>query len=163
MWFPTASSYRNVYVMGGCVIHVLGGELADPPHLEGGGKLLPFTLAAVTSGVPQGTILGPTLFGIFISGLDYGIKGTRMEFVSDTKLSGAEDTLEGRDTLQEHLDRLKIKADKNLMKFNKDNCKVLHMEKHNPGEQHRLGIYLAREQIYGKGPVGPGGQEAQCE
>lgn len=37
------------------------------------------------------------------------------------------------------------------------------MEKHNPGEQHRLGIYLAREQLYGKGPGGRGGQAAQCE
>ncbi|GAB0204703.1 hypothetical protein GRJ2_002935900 [Grus japonensis] len=25
------------------------------------------------------------------------------------------------------------------MKFNKDKCKVLHLEKHNPGVQHRLG------------------------
>lgn len=49
------------------------------------------------------------------------------------------------------------------MKFSKDKYKVLHMEKHNPEEQHRLGICLAREQLYGKGPGGPDGQAAQCE
>ncbi|GAB0180916.1 hypothetical protein GRJ2_000556900 [Grus japonensis] len=30
-------------------------------------------------------------------------------------------------------------SNKNLMKYNKDKCKVLHLEKHNPGVQHRLG------------------------
>jgi len=47
--------------------------------------------------------------------------------------------LEGRATLQEDLNRLEESANKNLMKFNKDKCKVLHLEKHNPGVQRRLG------------------------
>lgn len=84
-----------------------GGELADRPHPQGGGKLLHFTLAISTNGVRQGMIPAPALFCIFISCLDYGIKCTWMKFVSDTKLCEAVDTLEGRATLQEHLDRLK--------------------------------------------------------
>ncbi|GAB0177678.1 mitochondrial enolase superfamily member 1 [Grus japonensis] len=75
----------------------------------------------------------------FISDLDDGIKCTLMKFVDDTKLSGEVDTSEGRATLQEDLDRLEEWANKNLMKFNKDKCKVLHLGKHNPAVQHRLG------------------------
>ena len=36
------------------------------------------------------------------------------------------DTSKGRSTLQEELDRLKEWANKNLMKFNRDKCTVLH-------------------------------------
>ncbi|PKU48010.1 rna-directed dna polymerase from mobile element jockey-like [Limosa lapponica baueri] len=89
-------------------------------------------------GVPRGSILGPTLFNVFISDLDDGIKCTLMKFADDTKLSGEGDSLEGRVTLQEDLDKLEEWANKNLMKFNNDKCKLLHLGKHNPGVQHRL-------------------------
>ncbi|KAK4832113.1 LOW QUALITY PROTEIN: hypothetical protein QYF61_020740 [Mycteria americana] len=86
-----------------------------------------------------GSILRPTLFSIFISDLDDGIKRTLMKFADDPKLSGEADTSERRATLQEDLDRLEEWANKNLMQFNKDKGKVLHLGKHNPGVQHRLG------------------------
>ncbi|PKU49303.1 rna-directed dna polymerase from mobile element jockey-like [Limosa lapponica baueri] len=53
---------------------------------------------------------------IFVIDLDDGIKCTLMKLANDTKLSGEMDTLEGRDSLQEDLDRVEEWTNKNLMK-----------------------------------------------
>jgi len=93
----------------------------------------------VTSGVPQGSVLGLVLFNIFVGDMNSGIESTLRQFADNTNLCSAVDTLEGRDATQRDPERLQRWAHANLMKFTKAKCKILHLGWGNPKHKHRLG------------------------
>jgi hypothetical protein len=93
----------------------------------------------VTSGVPQGSVLGPVLFLIYINDLDQGIVSKIGKFADDSKLSKTIKDQKGIEELQSDLAKLEKWSNMRQMKFNIDKCSVIHLGKVNPKNQYTLG------------------------
>jgi len=89
--------------------------------------------APVKSGVPQGSVLGPTLFTVYINDLDAAaaLVAILKKFADDTKVGNRAATEEDRRTLQQALDNLCAWAETWQMQFNVKKCKVLHLGNNN--------------------------------
>ena len=93
----------------------------------------------VTSGVPQGSVLGPVLFIYFINDLpDTSLCPTKI-FADDTKLFNKVQTNHDKDNLQNSIDNMFYWTKEWLLKFNKSKCKVLHLGKNNPAFEYFIG------------------------
>lgn len=72
------------------------------------------TWRLVTSGIVQGSILGPVLLNIFISDLEEVMECTLFKFADDTKLQGPADMLKGRPAIQRDPGGLENWADRSF-------------------------------------------------
>ena len=95
------------------------------------------------SGVPQGSVLGPILFLIYINDLDSGVMNWMLKFADDTKIFGTVNGGGDGGKLQRDLDRLIQWSMEWQMQFNVKKCKVMHIGKGNPGISYNMkGIHL---------------------
>ena len=95
----------------------------------------------VTSGVPQGSILGPLLFIMYINTMDkdlFGLVDIISKFADDTKVGTVVKTDQQKDSMKTALNRLETWANDWQMSYNEAKCKVVHFGKNNMEEKYTL-------------------------
>ena len=93
---------------------------------------------SVTSGVPQGSVLGPLLFIIYIDDLDVGLTNKIAKFADDTKLMGQSTSDKHYQSIKEDLKKLELWADQWDMEFNVNKCKVMFVGKKNSKKAYEM-------------------------
>ena len=79
--------------------------------------------------IPQGSVLGPILFVLYINDLPSNILSDVYMFADDTKIFNIIKSPEDQEILQNDLDTLSMWSDKWLLKFHPEKCKVMHLGK----------------------------------
>ena len=83
--------------------------------------------ANVTSGIPQGSVLGPILFVLYINDLPSCIHSNVFMFADDTKVFKVIKDDNDVQILQADLENLATWSSKWLLRFHPDKCKIMHV------------------------------------
>ncbi len=81
--------------------------------------------APVTSGVPQGSVLRPVLFIIYINDIDVGLNNFIGKFTDDTKIGISVISDRNRHSLQDNLNKVSVWSARWGMLFNIEKCHIL--------------------------------------
>ncbi len=95
-------------------------------------------LDSVTSGVPQGSVLGPVLFIIYINGIDVGLNNFVSKFADDTKLGNSVITDCDMTSLQEDLRKISEWSQRWEMPFNVKKCQILQVGTRNQKFEYEM-------------------------
>ena len=96
------------------------------------------TWKSVTSGIPQGSVLGPILFVLFINDLPDLVNSSIYLFADDTKIFNKIQTIQDATILQDDLNILSDWSDQWLLRFHPEKCKLIHFGKNNPSSPYTL-------------------------
>ena len=94
---------------------------------------------SVLSGVPQGSVLGPILFLVYINDLEEGVTGNILKFADDTKLFTKTKEIGDKQNVQDDIDKLVKWSEKWQMLFNFGKCKCLHIGPGNTSMNYEMG------------------------
>ena len=102
----------------------------------------------VTSGIPQGSVLGPVLFTLYVNDLPEIVTSSVQLFADDMKIyRGIRSTVD-HDQLQADLETLATWSKKWLLPFNVTKCSTLHLGSNNPKEVYNInGVSLQQTQV----------------
>ena len=92
----------------------------------------------VKSGIPQGSVLGPVLFSLFVNDVPSLTTNSVTMFADDTKLHAALTDPNTSITLQDDLNKLEEWAQQMQMKFHPKKCKVMHLGNKNPDYDYKM-------------------------
>jgi hypothetical protein len=94
--------------------------------------------ASVTSGVPQGSVLGPVLFIIYINDLESNLTAKLAKFADDSKLCKVVNNEKDAESLKKDLEKLEKWSSDWQMQFNTEKCSVMHLGNKNKSSQYSL-------------------------
>ena len=103
------------FLIGRTQVVKVNGEESDP--------------AAVLSGIPQGSVLGPLLFVLYINDLPELLDSKTFMFADDTKLFRKINSKNDALILQSDITSLEAWSNKWLLEFNSDKCHILTLRK----------------------------------
>ena len=117
---------RNQFNINGCLLRFISSYLKDRTQrvvLENNYS----TFKPVHSGVPQGSVLGPLLFLLFINDIadDINTETRISQYADETKLWRAMNSESDCEILQSDIDKLNNWCHANNMKLHPDKCKVI--------------------------------------
>jgi ribonucleases P/MRP protein subunit RPP40 len=102
-------------------------------------------LNQITSGVPQGSVLGPLLFVIFINDPIVGVLNVLKLFADDTKIMSEIVNDDSCNVLQDDLNKFSDWSKEWSIKFNEDKCKVMHIGKTNPHHDYKMNNHILKK------------------
>ena len=135
-------SKLEAYGIGGEVMNWIRGFLTNRRQRVRVGDATS-TWKDVTSGIPQGSVLGPILFVIYINDMPEALQhnSTVKMFADDSKLYKRTDTDNGAEDLQKDLDNLYQWSNTWQLRFHPEKCKVLSLGNRPPEDIPKLHLY----------------------